>query len=99
MSGAAFRSGRPQLHPAAPRKALNSGVCDQLWRAQLNSPIWDDIHRRMRMDRYWKVWLNDHEQIFAAIKLGSSIQARIEMVKHLENVRQALLANSGSASR
>ncbi|HEV7327716.1 MAG TPA: FCD domain-containing protein [Bosea sp. (in: a-proteobacteria)] len=73
-------------------------VCDQLWRAQLNSPIWDDIHRRMRMNRYWKVWLNDHEQIFAAIKLGSSIQARIEMIRHLDNVRQALLANSGSPS-
>jgi GntR family transcriptional regulator, uxu operon transcriptional repressor len=72
-------------------------VCDQLWRAQLDSPIWKNIHRRMRLERYWNIWLKDHEKILGAVKLGSPIQARIEMIRHLENVKEALLANSNKS--
>lgn len=72
-------------------------VCDHLWRAQFESHIWNDIHRHMRIERYWKIWRNDHEQIFTAVQLGSPIQARIAMIRHLENIREVLLTRRNSA--
>jgi len=71
-------------------------VCDLLWKAQLHSPLWSSIHERMKMKKYWPMWIEDHQNILMAIRLGSPIQSRLAMIRHLENIRHALLANSGS---
>ena len=69
-------------------------ISDQLWCAQLESPLWENIHSRMKLHRYWGVWISDHQAILDGIKLSSPIQTRNAMIKHLENIRNVLMTNS-----
>lgn len=70
------------------------GVCDGLWRGQIESRIWQDIHSYMPMAEYRPVWLADHERIFRAVDGGDGRAASVAMAAHLKNIRDALMAST-----
>ncbi len=43
-------------------------ICDSLWRGQIESRIWQEIHTHMRMEDYRPVWRADHEAIYDAVR-------------------------------
>ncbi|WNJ91537.1 FadR/GntR family transcriptional regulator [Bosea sp. 685] len=82
-------------------------ICDSLWRGQIESRIWQEIHTYMRMEDYRPMWLKDHEDIYEAVRARNPRKASAAMVRHLNNIRNALMAasnvkamarNSGPAS-
>lgn len=69
-------------------------IVDQLWKSQLDSHIWTEIHRRMHMRSYWPMWVNDHQQIFEALQARDTDAARKCMLKHIRNIKDTLLKES-----
>jgi len=69
-------------------------IVDQLWKSQLESRIWNEIHRRMQMRAYWPMWLADHERIFEAMQSRNPDNARRAMLKHIRNIKETLLKES-----
>lgn len=79
-------------------EATGNGVLvsfsDSLWRGQIESRIWQDIHSYMPMERYRPIWLRDHEAIFRAVADRSARRASTAMTRHLGNIRDALMAST-----
>jgi len=71
-------------------------ICDSLWRAQIESRIWREIHTHMRMEDYRPLWLKDHEDIYEAVRARNAKNAGAAMVRHLNNIRSALMAASNA---
>ncbi|WP_163335417.1 FCD domain-containing protein, partial [Enterobacter hormaechei] len=67
-------------------------ISDSLWRGQIESRIWREIHVHMRMEDYRPMWLADHEAIYEAIRSRNARKASVAMVRHLDNIREALMA-------
>lgn len=72
-------------------------IVDQLWKAQLESRLWNEIHRRMHMRAYWPIWLADHERIFEALQSRHPDNARRAMLRHIRNIKDTLLKESSPA--
>lgn len=70
-------------------------IADQLWRGQIDSGIWQDIHRYMPMEQYRTTWLRDHEAIFRAVEEGKPRGAALAMTRHLANIHAALMETTG----
>jgi len=83
------------LAEATGNSALVS-ICDSLWRGQIESRIWHEIHAHMRMEDYRPMWLKDHEQIFEAVRARDSRKASAAMTHHLNNIRKALMDASNA---
>ncbi len=73
-------------------------LSDSLWRGQIESRIWQDIHSTMPMERYRPTWLHDHEAIFHAVEHRSARRASSAMTRHLGNIRDALMASTRSGA-
>ena len=69
-------------------------ICDGLWRGQIESRIWQEIHTVMPMETYRPTWLGDHEAIFRAVEQRNAKAATAAMVRHLTNIRNALMQAS-----
>jgi GntR family uxuAB operon transcriptional repressor len=69
-------------------------ICDSLWRGQIESRIWREIHTYMRMEDYRPMWLKDHQDIYEAVRLRNGRRASAAMVRHLHHIRDALMAAS-----
>ena len=69
-------------------------IVDQLWKSQLESRIWNEIHRRMHMRAYWPMWLADHERVFEALQSRNPDNARRAMLRHIRNIKDTLLKES-----
>ncbi len=92
--GQDLKLGDHRFHVALASSTGNSmlaAICDLLWKAQLDSPIWAEANRKSRLDHYWKVWIDDHATILQAVELGSAIRARSAMIRHLDNIRSTLV--------
>lgn len=74
-------------------------IVDQLWKSQLESRLWSEIHRRMHMRDYWPMWLADHERIFDALVLKNPDKSRKSMQRHIRNIKDTLLKESSPAGR
>jgi GntR family uxuAB operon transcriptional repressor len=72
-------------------------VTDSLWRGQSESRIWQEIHTHMRMENYRPIWLQDHEAIYEAVRTKNAKKASSAMVRHLSNIREALMSASNRA--
>ena len=73
-------------------------LSDLLWRGQIESRIWQDIHSYMPMERYRPIWLRDHEAIFRGVEERSARRASTAMTRHLSNIRDALMASTRARS-
>ncbi|MGL4290451.1 MAG: FadR/GntR family transcriptional regulator [Phreatobacter sp.] len=71
-------------------------ISDSLWRGQIESRIWREIHVHMRMEDYRPMWLADHEAVYEAVRARSARKASAAMVRHLDNIREALMAASNA---
>jgi GntR family transcriptional regulator, uxu operon transcriptional repressor len=71
-------------------------ICDQLWRGQIESRIWREIHTRMRMEDYRLIWLQDHEKIYAAVVEHNPRRSSAAMAQHLTHIEEALMTASHS---
>ena len=92
--GQDLKLGDHRFHVALAHSTGNSmlaAICDLLWKAQLDSPIWAEANRRTLLAPYWKAWIEDHAAILQAVELGSPIRARSAMIRHLDNIRSTLL--------
>ena len=69
-------------------------LSDQLWRGQIESRIWREIHVHMRMEDYRPMWFADHQAIYEAVRAGHARKASAAMTRHLDNIREALMAAS-----
>jgi GntR family uxuAB operon transcriptional repressor len=69
-------------------------ISDQLWRGQIESGIWQDIHRYMPMEQYRSTWLRDHQAIFQAVEEHKPRAAALAMGRHLSNIHKALMATT-----
>ncbi len=69
-------------------------IVDQLWKTQLDSRIWTEIHRSMHMRSFWPMWLADHERVFEALQARNPDAARSAMLKHITNIKNTLLKES-----
>jgi GntR family uxuAB operon transcriptional repressor len=69
-------------------------ICDGLWRGQIESRIWQEIHTVMPMETYRPTWLGDHEAIFRAVEQRNAKAASAAMLRHLNNIRNALMQAS-----
>ncbi|MFC3125461.1 FadR/GntR family transcriptional regulator [Pseudoroseomonas globiformis] len=74
-------------------------IADQLWRGQIESGIWQDIHRYMPMECYRPTWLRDHEAIFRAVEEHKPRTASLAMTRHLGNIQAALMKTTGGAGK
>jgi GntR family uxuAB operon transcriptional repressor len=83
------------LAEATGNSALVS-ICDTLWRGQIESRIWREIHTHMRMEDYRPMWLKDHEDIFEAVRARNARKASAAMAHHLNNIRKALMDASNA---
>jgi len=100
--GKEAESGDHRFHLAIASASGNAtlvNIVDMLWTTQLNSRIWQEIHRSMPMQAYWQTWLEDHEKIFDAIKAGNAKAARQAMARHIKNIHAILLSESSPARR
>lgn len=70
------------------------GICDSLWRGQIESRIWQEIHTHMPMERHRPTWLADHERIFRAVEGRNARAASGAMARHLLHIRDALMQTS-----
>jgi GntR family transcriptional regulator, uxu operon transcriptional repressor len=75
-----------------------AAVCDMLWRGQIESRIWREIHVHMPMAAYRPMWLADHERIYEAIRDQSKRKASAAMALHLDHIRDALMQSSRPGS-
>jgi GntR family uxuAB operon transcriptional repressor len=73
-------------------------ICDGLWRGQIESRIWQEIHTIMPMESYRPIWLADHEAIFHAVEHRNAKAASTAMMRHLTNIRNALMQASRGTS-
>ncbi|WP_159992400.1 FadR/GntR family transcriptional regulator [Roseomonas sp. 18066] len=84
-------------------EATGNGVlaqmADQLWRGQIDSGIWQEIHRYMPMEQYRKTWLRDHEAIFRAVEERKARAASLAMARHLANIHDALMTTTNARGR
>ncbi|ONG56106.1 transcriptional regulator [Pseudoroseomonas deserti] len=71
-------------------------MADQLWRGQIESGIWQEIHRYMPMEQYRKTWLRDHEAIFRAVEDRKPRAASLAMTRHLANIHAALMTTTAA---
>ncbi|MDJ0391601.1 FadR/GntR family transcriptional regulator [Roseomonas sp. E05] len=69
-------------------------IADQLWRGQIESGIWQEIHRYMPMAQYRPIWLRDHEAVFRAVEERRPRAAAMAMTRHLSNIRKALMTTT-----
>ncbi len=72
-------------------------IVDQLWKTQLDSRIWNEIHRGMHMRSHWPMWLADHQRIFEALQARNPDAARKAMLRHIRNIKDTLLQESSPA--
>ncbi len=70
------------------------GICDSLWRGQIESRIWQEIHAHMPMARHRPTWLADHEHVFRAVERRDARMASRAMARHLMHIRDALMQTS-----
>lgn len=81
-------------------EATGNGVLvslsDLLWRGQIESRIWQEIHSYMPMESYRPTWLRDHEAVFRAIEERNARRAAAAMTRHLNNIRDALMASTNA---
>ncbi|HWK45528.1 MAG TPA: FadR/GntR family transcriptional regulator [Stellaceae bacterium] len=71
-------------------------ICDSLWRGQIESRIWQEIHTYMPMESYRPTWLRDHETIFRAVEERNAKKASAAMLRHLHNIRDALMVTTNA---
>ncbi|MCV2402290.1 FCD domain-containing protein [Marinomonas sp. C2222] len=85
------------FHLAIAEATQNSVLIDlveNLWTRRENSPMWKQLHTHITDPSYRKQWLVDHENILLAIQQKKPDLARQSMWRHLENVKDSLLALS-----
>lgn len=90
-------SGDKLFHLAIAEATQNSVLVDLvegLWERRENSPMWKQLHAHITDQSYRQKWLLDHEAILLAIVQKKPDEARLTMWRHLENVKETLLALS-----
>lgn len=83
---------------AAIAEATHNNLLIELWRqawtCRQDNPMWQQLHERIASHEYRREWLNDHQSILAAMQKKDPATAKLAMWKHLENVKQRLMALS-----
>lgn len=83
---------------AAIAEATHNNLLIELWRqawtCRQGNPMWQQLHERIVSHEYRREWLNDHQSILAAMQKKDPATAKLAMWKHLENVKQRLMALS-----
>ncbi len=74
---------------ASQNSVLNDIVLD-LWQRREESPMWLQLHNRVKDYSYRNEWLDDHEKILLALQKRDPNGARDAMWQHIENVKQTL---------
>lgn len=86
--------GDKEFHLCVARATQNSVLVDMLresWERRENSPMWEQLHKRVRSNRYQQQWLQDHSDILLAMQKKDPRAAKRAMWQHLENVKFKLL--------
>ncbi|MGY0398431.1 MAG: FCD domain-containing protein, partial [Ostreibacterium sp.] len=65
-------------------------IVTMMWQQRENSPMWQQLHKRIINDGYRMLWVDEHQQILNALKRKSPTQAKRAMWEHLEHVRNKL---------
>lgn len=78
----------------ASKNAVLADTVGNLWKIRRNSPMWQQLHKRIFDNSYRILWLEDHQLILNMLKKRDPDRARIAMWQHLENVRETLMALS-----
>ena len=95
--GDADYSGDREFHRLIAQATQNSvlvDVVEELWRKREQSPMWARLHNRIFETTYRRAWLDDHEDILAALQARNSEMAQTAMWRHLGNVRDTLMTLS-----
>ena len=95
--GDADYSGDREFHRLIAQATQNSvlvDVVEELWRKREQSPMWARLHNRIFETNYRRAWLDDHEDILAALQARNSEMAQTAMWRHLGNVRDTLMTLS-----
>ena len=93
-SAESTENGDMQFHLAIAEATHNSMLVElfrQSWQWRENNPMWMQLHRHLGNHNYRQAWLNDHQQILAALIKKDARAAKLAMWQHLENVKQRLL--------
>ncbi|TCS43012.1 FCD domain-containing protein [Reinekea marinisedimentorum] len=82
--------GDKEFHLCVARATQNSVLVDMLlesWERRENSPMWEQLHSRIRSTKYQELWLQDHSDILLALQKKDPVAAKRAMWQHLENVK------------
>jgi GntR family uxuAB operon transcriptional repressor len=82
--------GDKEFHLCVARATQNSVLVDMLlesWERRENSPMWEQLHSRIRSTVYQERWLQDHSDILLALQKKDPVAAKRAMWQHLENVK------------
>lgn len=82
--------GDKEFHLCVARATQNSVLVDMLlesWERRENSPMWEQLHSRIRGTQYQEQWLQDHSDILLALQKKDPVAAKRAMWQHLENVK------------
>ncbi|WP_282094953.1 FCD domain-containing protein [Epibacterium ulvae] len=93
-TGSADHSGDELFHRLIAEATQNSVLVDmvnELWRKRDQSPMWAKLHSRIFDVGYRRNWLEDHQQILAALRAKDPNAARTAMWQHLDHVRETLM--------
>ena len=93
-SGSSEYSGDEQFHLCIAEATQNTVLVDMLkhsWERRENSQMWKKLHSHVIDQAYREEWLEDHENILAAMQKKDPIAAKKAMWQHLEKVKQRLL--------
>lgn len=62
-----------------------------LWLRRNRSAMWQQLHKRIFVTEYRRVWLDEHQAILSALRSRNPQAARNAMWQHLQHVRETLL--------
>lgn len=85
--------GDRMFHLTIAEASQNSVLIDiirDLWRRREESPMWQQLHTRIKGNDYRYQWLEDHGKILLALQKRDPEGARAAMWQHIENVKQTL---------
>ncbi|SHF24043.1 FCD domain-containing protein [Vibrio gazogenes] len=74
----------------ASQNSVLSDIIHDLWERRNDSPMWQQLHSRIKSNTYRCQWLEDHERILLALQKRDPDGARQAMWQHIENVKQTL---------
>ncbi|MDV6330907.1 FCD domain-containing protein [Asticcacaulis sp. 201] len=87
-----------QFHMAIAQATQNKELAllvNQLWHRRDDSPMWRNLHERVKEANYRDNWVTDHETILKALRKRDGDAAYVAMWQHIENVK-TFLAESGA---